>query len=248
MKESVLAALRKNLIFLIISFALFALAAISFFIPVNVFHTGGGNIVVDPGHGGIDGGTNKDGLLEKEINLAIAEKVRSLLVQDGYSVVMTREEDVSLDKLNRSSSSRHKRDLNARIDMINNSNAKLFVSIHVNCNEIKPATDGSIVFYGGRFPQSERLAYAIQRALNDMVVNDAKRTVRDPRKEDFSILRNAEVPGVLVETAFISNAAERKLLAEEGFRSQLAEAIAKGIKQYLKDEDENPAPGQTMPQ
>jgi N-acetylmuramoyl-L-alanine amidase len=64
------------------------------------------------------------------------------LEQQGYKIIMTRDDDISLEKLDASGKSRHQRDLNARVNIINNSNAQLFISVHVNCNLKKPSTDG----------------------------------------------------------------------------------------------------------
>lgn len=192
-----------------------------------------GIVVIDPGHGGVDGGTNQDGILEKDINLAIAKKLRSDLEGKGYKVVMTREEDVSLDGLDDSNSSRHQRDLNARLHIINNSNAQLFISIHINCNRNRPATDGSIVFYSDKYPQNRQLAYLLQRSFNSMIVDGVARTVHDPQLSNFFLLKHSSVPGVIAETAFISNAAERKHLTEESFQEQLAKAMSVGVEKYL---------------
>lgn len=202
--------------------------------PANAFlDPKNGIIVIDPGHGGVDGGTSIEGILEKDINLDISQKLKLLLVQKGYTVIMTREEDISLEKLDNSQRARHTRDLNARVNIINNSNAQLFLSIHVNCNDKKPSTDGSIVFYNDKFEQSKELAYSVQRALNNMLVNGKKRTVHDPIKAKYFILNYSDVPGVIVETAFISNMKERQLLQNETFREEIAEAIATGVDQYL---------------
>lgn len=203
-------------------------------LPANVFmDPKSGIIVIDPGHGGIDGGTNKDGILEKEVNLEISKKLKTFLEQKGYKIVMTREEDVSLDKLDNTGNSRHQRDLNARVNIINNSNAQLFLSIHVNCNLNKPSTDGSIVFYNDQFQQNKPLAYSIQRALNAMMVNEKKRTIHDPKQANYFLLVHSKIPGAIIETAFVSNTEERNLLATDEFREQLAKAISDGVEQYL---------------
>lgn len=204
--------------------------------PANVFlDPKSGIIVIDPGHGGVDGGTTKEGIFEKDINLDISQKLKLLLVQKGYTVIMTREKDISLEKLDNSQRSRHMRDLNARANIINSSNAQLFLSIHVNCNDKKPSTDGSIVFYNDKFEQNKALAYSLQRALNNIIVNEKKRTVHDPIKTKYFILNYSDIPGAIVETAFISNMKERKLLLNETFREEIAEAIATGVEQYLND-------------
>lgn len=202
--------------------------------PAHLF-TGphSGVIVVDAGHGGIDGGACRDGILEKDINLSIALKLKSILEERGYTVVMTREEDISLDDLDQSGQNRQRRDLAARTAVINGSGAELFVSIHVNDYARRPSADGSIVFYGDYFPHNKALALCIQRALNGITVNGQKRTVHDPREGDYYLLNHAQVPGVIVETAFLTNAAERRLLADDAFHDRLARAVALGIGQYF---------------
>lgn len=194
-----------------------------------------GIIVIDPGHGGIDGGTNKDGILEKEINLDIGKRLCFYLEQKGYKVIMTRTDDNSLDALDNSSKSRHQRDLNARVKIINNSNAQLFVSIHVNCNLKKPSTEGAIVFYNNKYNQSKTLAYSIQRSLNSIEISNRKRTVHNPTQAKYFVLGNADIPGVIVETAFISNKIERLEMTKESFRENTAKAVVSGIQQYLQE-------------
>ncbi len=193
-----------------------------------------GIIIIDPGHGGIDGGTNRDGLLEKDINLLVALKLKDILELKDYSVLMTRDDDISLEGLDHSGSGRHKRDLNTRVSLINASNAQLFVSIHVNSSK-SPKADGSIVFYSKRLEQNETLAYSIQRALNSLIVDGIKRTTHNPQKGDYYLLNHTDIPGVIIETAFISNAKEKKLLGGDTFCTQIASAISEGIEQYLNE-------------
>ncbi len=212
--------------------------------PVKTFSDPqSGIIVIDPGHGGIDGGTVKGGILEKEINLDIGRKLKSLLEKRGFTIIMTREKDISLEQKVDSNKSRHVRDLNARTDIINNSNAQLFVSIHVNCNLKKPSTDGAIVFYNLKFEQNKTLAFFVQRSLNSLEINGRRRTVHDPVQARYYVLANSNIPGVLVETAFISNRVERQELAKEVFRENTANAIVHGIEQYLRESTRVSSPG-----
>lgn len=190
-------------------------------------------IVIDPGHGGIDGGAYQGGILEKDVNLDISLRLRKVLEQAGYKVIMTRESDVSLDSLNDSSGSRHQRDLRARTDIINNSGGNLFVSIHTNCNINKPLTDGSIVFYRSTLEQNKILALYLQKSLNNIFVNE-KRTIHQPAEGRYYILGYSKIPGVIVETAFLSNQEDRALILSKSFRENIAKAIAKGIDAYLK--------------
>lgn len=231
---------RKTLYAVCLIISVFSLVSISLWLyltalPVNTFtDPKSGIVVIDPGHGGIDGGTNRDGILEKEVNLAVSKKLKAFLEDKGYQVVMTREEDVSLDSLVHSNRSRHQRDLNARLNIINSSNAQLFLSIHVNCNLKRPATNGSIIFYDNQFAENEVLAYSIQEELNAVETGGIRRTAHKPQKAKFFLTQHSTIPGVIVETAFMSNSAERKLLTQDGFREQLARAISNGVEQYLK--------------
>ncbi len=194
-----------------------------------------GIIVIDPGHGGIDGGTSKDGVLEKEINLDIAKKLKSILIKQGYKIIMTREEDVSLESLDSSRKSRHMRDLTARANIINNSNSQLFLSIHVNSNLKKPATNGAIVFFNKKYDQNKTLALCIQNQLNNMIVDGKKRSTHDPVQAKYYVLDYSNIPGVIVETGFISNEEERQELVKDSFRQELAKSISKGVEQYLSE-------------
>ncbi len=194
-----------------------------------------GVIVIDPGHGGIDGGTSRDGVLEKEINLDIAQKLKSILVKQGYKIIMTREEDISLESLDNSRKSRHMRDLAARSDIINSSNAQLFLSIHVNSNFKKPTTSGAIVFFNKKYEQNKTLALCIQNQLNNMVVDGKKRSTHSPVQAKYYVLDYTDVPGVIVETGFISNEEERQELVKDTFRLELAKSISKGVEQYLNE-------------
>lgn len=242
MRKFKIIVLRKKTIIILSAIFIFLLfSAISYIfkisiLPANTFSDPKtGIIVIDPGHGGIDGGTNTSGILEKDINLQIGKKLRPLLLQKGYKVIMTRDEDISLDSLDDSSKSRHLRDLKARVNIFNSSNAQLFISIHVNCNFKKPSTDGAIVFYNNKYEQSKSLASCIQGELNRIEINYKKRTVHKPVQAKYYILSNSNIPGVILETAFLSNKAERQELINETFQENTAKAIVSGIEQYLQE-------------
>lgn len=190
-------------------------------------------IVIDPGHGGIDPGTARGNAVEKEITLSISKNLTSFLGQKGYSVSLTRDSDVSLYKLSNISGSTQLRDLNARTNIINKSGIKLFVSIHVNSYPDSPSTSGSIVYYNGKLHQSKILAENIQKVLNGIVSGGKKRMTHSPQKADFYVIRNSNVLGVLVETAFITNTQDRQLLMTNSFRNKVALAIVQGIENYL---------------
>ncbi len=153
-------------------------------------------------------------------------KLKTLLENKGYSIVMTRDQDVSLDSLNKSSGSRHKRDLIARVGLINTSAARFFISIHTNTLVSDPAENGSIVYYSRRFPQSRALADFMQKELNGLNIGGEKRKQQKPLVNRYYILGSTRIPGVLIETAFLSNYKEREALKTEAFLDKLAAAVA----------------------
>ncbi|RCX21037.1 N-acetylmuramoyl-L-alanine amidase CwlD [Anaerobacterium chartisolvens] len=186
-------------------------------------------IVIDPGHGGIDEGASKGGVVEKEVTLDISKRLQERLLLSNYEVVMTRETDKSLDSLCSKNYPREKKDLDARVSIINSSKAKLFVSVHINSLPEDPGISGSIVFYNSRSRESKALASSIQKALNAIDVNGKKRRQNDIQSANFYVLKHSDIPGVLVETAFVTNSSERSLLKQEQFRENLAKAIMEGI-------------------
>lgn len=196
-------------------------------------------IVVDPGHGGMDGGASFQGVLEKDINLYIAKKLKSYLQEKDFEVKMTRDKDISLDEYSKSGSTRQLRDLNARVNIINSSNAKLFLSIHVNCHLKNPNANSAIVFFSNNLPESKSLAYCLQKELNSIIIDGKKRYTHQPQQADFFILKNAQIPGVIVETAFISNDCDRSLLKTDEFKDKLAKAIAAGVENYYSENISN---------
>lgn len=194
------------------------------------------NIAIDPGHGGIDGGAGQEfGVLEKDINLEIAFQLKKQLVKNKALVYMTRESDISLDDRNSYSSSRHVRDLLARVDQFNSGKFDFFISVHVNSSP-KKSSLGPIVLYSKRIPESSLLALNIQETLNKRIEPySGERAVHRPIASDFFILENSNIPGVIVETGFITNNSERALLQREDYQTVIAEAVTEGIRNYLKE-------------
>lgn len=194
-------------------------------------------IVVDPGHGGIDGGTHHGDVLEKNINLILGLKLKENLIKKGATVVMTREIDDSLDD-HKSNGSRHLEDLNARVKIINESNADVFISIHVNhtrnVNKIGP-----IVFYYENCEESKKLAGYIQDYLNKL--NSYKNMEIDIKNSIFQgnyyILKYTTLPGVIIETGFLSNKIDRKLLQDSEHQDEMVELITNSIILYFREND-----------
>ena len=206
----------------------------------NIFrYQRGETITVDPGHGGIDGGTgDREGLLEKNINLDIGLKLKKELLVEGFKVSMTRESDESLEGHSKIDGSRYRRDLDARRRIINESNSTTYVSIHVNSSPSSNAKGIKIYYYPGS-AEGKRLAASIQQSVDTHVYD--KYLKDDTRRaeilsEDYFILRETGVAGVLVEVGFITNPEEKKLLQNERYKRRVAYAIKKGIVEYLDSE------------
>lgn len=197
----------------------------------------GARILIDPGHGGIDPGAHHNGsFTEKEVVLSVGLELRRLLEQAGAEVVMTRETDEDVSRHTPGDpASRYQRDMNSRVKLINESSADLFVSLHIN-HIYDPTVRGAIVFYRNSRPENKRLAEAIQNNLNPVVAVDPRpgQLIHQQTKEgSYLVLNSAEIPGVLVEMAFMSSPADRELLKQDRYRKKLAQAILIGIAEYI---------------
>ncbi|MFC3345335.1 N-acetylmuramoyl-L-alanine amidase [Paenibacillus abyssi] len=186
-------------------------------------------ILIDVGHGGIDGGTHEGGVLEKDINLAVAKKLYLLLNAQGISTVMNRTADYALSDDNRwhATRSRHGRDLSQRSQLSQEINLRMLVSLHVNWSRNRSAK-GPVVLHQSE-GRSALLAFFIQNALNNQ---QGTRTL--PRLgKPFYLLRKVEQPAVIVEMGFISHPDDLKMLTNPHGQTHIAEAIATGLRQYL---------------
>ncbi|MEC2073909.1 N-acetylmuramoyl-L-alanine amidase CwlD [Alkalihalophilus marmarensis] len=193
-------------------------------------------IVVDPGHGGIDGGAvSKQGLLEKEVTLAISEHLRDYLQEAGALVLMTREEDRDLAGEG-TKKIRHRKieDLKRRVEIVNESDADLFVTIHLNAIP-SPKWSGAQTFYHRAIPENEGLAKFVQ----DQIRTNLENTERIAKPIDnIFLLKKAEIPGVLVEAGFLSHPTEASMLQTEAYQDKVAASIYQGIMRYYTNEEE----------
>ncbi|MEM1505696.1 N-acetylmuramoyl-L-alanine amidase CwlD [Domibacillus sp. 8LH] len=190
----------------------------------------GMTIMIDPGHGGMDGGAGSEPALEKDIALSVSEKLREYLNGQGAVVLMTREKDKDLaGGETESVRTRKTEDLRKRKQLINESGADLFISVHLNAI---PAEQwrGAQTFYSPHMPQNKQIATAIQNEL----VGNLGNTDRKPAEiGHVFVLKEADVPGALVEIGFLSNPAERRLLESESYQEKTAAAISRGILRYV---------------
>ena len=185
-------------------------------------------IVLDAGHGGFDSGkVGVNGSLEKELNLQIAEKCKKYLEQSGYKVVMTREDDNGLYDV--SSKNKKREDMNARVNIMNTSDAMLAVSIHQN-SYTGAACSGAQVFYYNGSEAGKQLAGYIQDSIIVRVQPQNTRQIK--ANSDYFILKHTKVPTAIVECGFLSNADEERKLCDDTYQEKLAWAITMGIVQY----------------
>lgn len=183
-------------------------------------------ITIDPGHGGSDSGAiGPNGYTEKEGAFAISQKVASILNQSGAKVVMTRDSDVDVYGPNASA----RNELQARVDVGNNANSDIFVSIHCNAF-VNPAANGTQTFYYGSSYQGQRLAQSIQEK---MIEANGLRD-RGISTCNFYVVKHSYMPAVLIETAFITNYDEEALLSDDTWQTTMAKAIAEGINEYFR--------------
>ncbi|MEK3988223.1 MULTISPECIES: N-acetylmuramoyl-L-alanine amidase CwlD [Robertmurraya] len=192
-------------------------------------------ILLDPGHGGPDGGAGEEGALEKDIALSVSKKLRDYLQEQGALVIMTREEDKDLAEGGTRGYSRRKtEDLKKRLAMINESEANFFVSIHLNSIPSQKWS-GAQTFYAPQLKENAKAAKFIQDELRINLENTDRKA--KPLSSVY-ILKNAQKPGVLVEVGFLSNPTEKQLLKTEEYQEKVAASIYKGLLRYFSNENE----------
>jgi N-acetylmuramoyl-L-alanine amidase len=185
-------------------------------------------VVLDAGHGSPDGGAvGVNGTLEKDINLDVVLKLREILENKGIKVILTREGDSGI--FDSSAETIHEKkvsDMKKRLDIINNSHADLFISIHMN-SFTDTVSGGLHVFYSRNHPQSEETAIRIQEKIS--ALTGAKTHAVKTASESLYLMKNPVPPSILVECGFLSNPQEEKLLNDENYRAKIAFAIAEAI-------------------
>ena len=218
-------------------------------------------IVIDPGHGGPDSGAvGKSGLLEKEVTLDIAVRLKELLKEEGLKVILTRETDVLIP-------------LEERTQIANQNGADLFISIHTNSFKKRSVRGSETFFLATARNDQARAAAALENSsvrfeltvdesrnladlefiLMDLVQSEylkessdlaamiqkrLKKTLSIPDRgvsqAGFVVLNKAYMPAVLVETAFISNSKDEKLLKKGSFRQKIAQAILESVRDFKR--------------
>ncbi len=173
------------------------------------------------------------GVLEKDLNLAIARKLQYFLEQSGTQVLVTRSDDNGIYDISGNIKSKKNSDMKNREKIIKDSDADAFVSIHMN-QFPQEQYSGPQVFYSANHKGSQRLAKNVQ---DSMVQALMPTMVREVKKADGNIylLKHATIPAVLVECGFLSNETEQKKLLDEQYQKQIAWSIYCGIIKYFDE-------------
>lgn len=192
-------------------------------------------IVVDPGHGGIDSGAvgRQTGVPEKEITLAISQKLARALSQAGAMVVMTRESDVDLSGDQQGTLlEKKRRDLSRRVAKAEQVKADMYLSIHTNADP-SPRWYGAQTFYYSNSPESQDLATCIQDELVRILGNNKRKA----KEGVFYVIEKTTMPTVIIEVGFISNPREEQLLSDQLYQTRIAYAILSGVVKYSAKEE-----------
>ncbi|MDF2927606.1 MAG: hypothetical protein K0R57_6520 [Paenibacillaceae bacterium] len=190
------------------------------------------DIVIDIGHGGVDGGTSYGKIVEKDINLAVGLRLYPLLQSRHVSASINRTKDYALSDDNPSRrGNRYRRDLAQRVEIVNKLEPAFMLSLHVNWASNKMRS-GPLVIYRKNSEPGRRLAARLQKELNGLY---GTTTQPEPSRQ-YYVLTHTEIPTVIVEMGFLSNAHDRKLLTSPNFQQKLAQAISKGALTTLQED------------
>lgn len=199
--------------------------------PSSVGITSDITVVIDAGHGGIDGGAEVNGVFEKDLNLSVSKSVSEFLSLYNVNCVMTRTDDVLLSDAD--AKKKKQSDLLNRVKLTKSCTNPVFISIHMNKFPLEKYS-GLQVFYSVNNPDSELLAEKIQGNVVSALQNDNNRKIK-PSGSTIYVLDRLECPSVLVECGFMSNRNELENLLSEEYRQSLAFVIAQSIIEFINE-------------
>lgn len=197
--------------------------------PVGSAYSTKIKVVLDAGHGGVDGGVCgvKTGVKESELNLKVVKKLEKYLVDAGFIVVLTRNSEAGLYGV--ANSSLKRKDMEKRKSIINKTKPNLVISVHMNQYSLQTRR-GAQVFYNENNDNSKLLAQSVQESFNNM-----KEAVRScsALSGDYYIIKCTEYPSIIAECGFLSNPEDEALLIMDEYQESIAYTIFKGISTYL---------------
>jgi N-acetylmuramoyl-L-alanine amidase len=181
-------------------------------------------IVLDAGHGGKDLGTHPgDDKKEKESTLQTVLFLDEDLRAMGYRTILTRGEDIAIP-------------LKLRASFANSNRARLFVSIHFNAAKSQKAEGIEVYYFNAKDNKVKSLASKelADIVLKRMIAATGSRS-RGVKHGNFAVIRDTKMPAILIEGGFMTNEAERKKIKDKAYLKKLADSIAKGVQDYLRD-------------
>ena len=192
-------------------------------------------IIIDAGHGGEDGGAvGVDGIIEKDINLAISLKLRDFLEASGYDVIMVRDKDEAIyDDDSKSLREKKRSDLKNRVELMNSSKKDDAVLVSVHQNKFPKAKYfGTQIFYSVNNPKSQELATSVKESVVGLIQPENTRELKAADKRVY-LLHHAQIPAITVECGFLSNEKEAKKLITDEYQKQMAFSIYCGLTNYF---------------
>ena len=186
------------------------------------------------GHGAPDGGAVGDsGVQEKDLNLAVAQRLQKFMESGGVQVLLTRSDDNGIYDISGSIKNKKVSDIKNREKFMKETDADIFVSIHMNKFSEKQYS-GPQVFYSVNDDDSKCLAECIQGNMISALSPKSEREIK-PADKNIYLLKNATIPAVLVECGFLSNMEEEMKLKDENYQRKLAWAIYCGLIEYFNE-------------
>lgn len=183
-------------------------------------------IYLDPGHGGLDPGAIYKNIEEKNINLDICKILKTNLEEKGATVYLTRYGDYDLSVKN--TINRKRSDLSRRVKIINESNADLYLSIHLN-SDSSSTWRGIQLFYDDINDKNKVLSQILEKEIKKNI----SLTRKSEEVKNLYMLRRINVPGLLIEAGFLSNPNDRYLLKSKSYQERLSKIITNGITTYF---------------
>ena len=192
---------------------------------INDYTLLGKTIYLDAGHGGPDSGAIAGDIYEKNINLAIVQKIEKQLIKKGATVYLTRDKDTDLST---QTYNRKRSDLTNRAKKINEVKPDLYLSIHLN-SVANSKWRGLQIFYTNKNNQNKQLAQTIYDEVNKKL-----NKVREIKEENnYYMYKQIKVPGVLVEVGFLSNPSDNYLLRDDKYQEKIAQLLVTSLETYF---------------
>ena len=188
-------------------------------------------VVLDAGHGGIDGGVLgvKTGIKESELNLKVVKKLETYLISAGFSVSLTRNSDAGLYGV--ATKNLKRKDMEKRRDIIKGVKPHLVISIHMNKYSVS-SRRGAQVFYKQGDNNAKLLASSVQESFNQMEKSPRSCSILTG---DYYILNCSNYPSIIAECGFLSSPEDEALLITDEYQDEIAYAIFKGVVVYMSE-------------